>query len=455
LLENKTSTTAKTKTEEESGEATGLQLPPTGAGRHTTAFLSALIDDARFQSEALAGQLRAASDLAEVTTPEGIMRLVQREAQQPPETRDRSRWSILRANMSLQSAVFRHALRLAVCAAAAEALGRGAGLQRFYWLPMTVAILLKPDFSSTFSRGVLRMAGTIIGLFVATVVYRVMPPSPINDVVLAAVFVFLLRSVGPGNYGVFTVLISAVVVYLFALLGVRPQEVVESRFVNTLLGGAVALAAYLVWPTWEQSQFPDILARLLEGYRNYWKAIADAYRSGEHAPAAELSQRRLAARLARSNAEASAGRMASEPGLPRQSLRLAGSMLASSHRLVHAMMALEAGLTGTPVVAARKEFAGFSEQVQRVLTLLASELRGAKVARRDFPDLRSFHRKLLAAGGPGVARYTLVNVETDRVTNSLNTLHGLVHVWLNRGKRGASLPRSTLSTEQRPQREVR
>jgi uncharacterized membrane protein YccC len=429
LVNNATATEAKT-------EADGTSVsdfPARAAAGGTNAFLSALMEDARFQTEALTGQLRAASDLAAVTTPEGIRKLASLEAQQPRETRDRSRWSILRANLALQSAVFRHALRLAVCVAAAEAVGRGVGLHRFYWLPMTVAILLRPDFSSTFSRGILRMAGTLIGLVVATAVYHVWPLSPIHDAVLAAVFVFLLRSVGPANYGVFTIMISAVVVYLFALLGVRPQEVVHARFVNTLLGGAVALLAYWVWPTWEHSQFPDILARLLESYRDYWKAIADSYRSGD-APSEELGQRRLAARLARSNAEASVGRLGSEPGFPAQWLRLAGGILASSHRLIHAFMALEAGLSGTPAVAARKEFVDFSDQVRRMLTLLASELRGGRTARRDFPELRGFQRKLVAAGGPGAARYTLVNVETDRITNSLNTLRMQVHAWINRGK---------------------
>ena len=41
-------------------------------------------------------------------------------------------------------------------------------LPRSYWLAMTIALVLKPDFGSTFSRGILRLAGTYVGLFVAT-----------------------------------------------------------------------------------------------------------------------------------------------------------------------------------------------------------------------------------------------------------------------------------------------
>src|SRR5437868_11707188 len=93
----------------------------------------------------------------------------------------------LRANLSLESAAFRHAVRLAACVAIGEALGRGLGLRRSYWIPMTVAIVLKPDFSSTFSRGVLRLMGTFAGLLLATGLFHVLPSGVGAEVALIAV----------------------------------------------------------------------------------------------------------------------------------------------------------------------------------------------------------------------------------------------------------------------------
>jgi hypothetical protein len=57
-------------------------------------------------------------------------------------------------------------------------------------------------------------------------------------------------------------------------------------------------------------------------------------------------------------------------------------------------------------------------------------LRGVLVRHGDLPDLREDHRALLHAGVPDVERYELVNVETDRVTNSLNTLAGELIQWV-------------------------
>jgi hypothetical protein len=41
---------------------------------------------------------------------------------------------------------------------------------------------------------------------------------------------------------------------------------------------------------------------------------------------------------------------------------------------------------------------------------------------------------MVAAGDPQNARYALVNVEADRMTNSLNTLHEQVMAWARQNK---------------------
>ena len=102
----------------------------------------------------------------------------------------------LLANLSIDSTVFRHALRMAVCLAIGDTIGRGIALQRTYWIPMTIAIVLKPDFTSTFARGVLRMGGTMAGLVLATLLFHFVHTGIVTDIALMAVFT-LLRCDGP------------------------------------------------------------------------------------------------------------------------------------------------------------------------------------------------------------------------------------------------------------------
>ena len=118
---------------------------------------------------------------------------------------------------------------------------------RAYWVPMTVVLVLKPEFAVTFSRGVLRIAGTLIGLLLATALFHFLPIHTATEIALIGLFTFLVRWVGPANYGIFGVTISALVVALISLTGIAPQEVIHARAVNTVLGGVLALAAYAAW----------------------------------------------------------------------------------------------------------------------------------------------------------------------------------------------------------------
>ena len=263
--------------------------------------------DARFQMDALSGQLRAAWDLATHATPEGAIAFERREGAKPWRLRLAGRMATLRANVSTDSAAFRHAVRLAACIAVGEMLGRGFEVSRAYWLPMTIAIVLKPDFAGTFSRGVLRLAGTFAGLVFATALFHALPAGLAGQVAAAVVSMFILRCFGPANYGISATAVTALVVILIAMSGVAPKEVIAARGWNTLAGGAIALLAYWLWPTWERTQFSEAMARTLDRYRDYFRAIRESHR--------ELDRTRLAGRLARTNLEASVERLRAEPGI--------------------------------------------------------------------------------------------------------------------------------------------
>ncbi len=408
-----------------------LRAPnPAGA----VSALAAMRADARWQLDALTGQLASAVDLAAHTSRTGIREFDRREAAQPWSLRLAGVFAVLRANLTLDSAAFRHAVRLAVCVVVADLLARSFGLHRAYWGPMTVAIVLKPDFTTTFTRGVLRLAGTFSGLALATALFHAISPAPPIQAVFIGVFMFFMRWAGPANYGVLVTALTALVVLLFASTGVAPAELVAARALFTAVGGGIALAAYRVWPTWERTQVPEALARLFDGYRAYFQAVRDAYLYPglEHDPAfaTRLDRAREACRLARTTLEASVARLRIEPGVAASRLTTLQAILANSHRLIHAVMALEAGLYRSQPVPPRPAFATFANNVDSTLYFLAAYLRGVEVQAGDLPDLREDHRALLQSVVSPAERYELVNVETDRVTNSLNTLSVELIQWV-------------------------
>jgi uncharacterized membrane protein YccC len=393
-------------------------------------FLAAVMSDARFQMDSLAGQIRAAMQLAGDLTPAGLEATRQRDKRLPWRMRFTGNLARVAANLSLQSAVCRHAIRLAATVAVAELIARNLEAPRAYWLPMTTVLVLKPEFTVTFTRGLLRIAGTIAGLMLATAMFHFLPTGKGTEVALIAAFVFLLRWVGPANYGIFGVAVSALVVLMIAFAGVSPKDVILLRGINTIAGGLLALAAYAAWPTWERTQVAILIARLLEAYRAYFCAVLDEMTRTEGGSSPHrIDKARLAARLARSNAVASVDRMRAEPGTRAQEVALLTAMLASSHRFVHAVMSVEAGILPGPRPPVRQEFRAFAADLIATLDRAAAELRRTGSPVQKWPDLREGHRRLIQSPGAAGDQYALVNVEADRMANSLNTLREQVEKW--------------------------
>jgi len=98
--------------------------------------------------------------------------------------------------------------------------------------------------------------------------------------------------------------------------------------------------------------------------------------------------------------------------------------------MAHAMMALEAGLYTSQAIPARPELRKFADDVEFTLYYLAAALRGSPVTQDALPDLREDHHALVRAPDDGLERHNLVNVETDRITNSLDTLSEELLVWV-------------------------
>ena len=178
---------------------------------------------------------------------------------------------------------------------------------------------------------------------------------------------------------------------------------------------------------------PETLAQLLDAYRNYFRAVRDRYVRPDDARSHEVDASRLAGRVARTNLEASVERLRAEPGVDAHWLELLDAMLASSHRFAHAVMALEAGLMRSNPVAPRAEFLAFANNIELTLYSLASALRGSRLHPGELPDLRASHHALIHAGDPLTERYALVNVEADRMTNSLNTFAAQLAEWPGAG----------------------
>ncbi len=151
----------------------------------------------------------------------------------------------LRGHLHLGSDAFHYALRQSITLAVAEEVQHVSGLPNGYWVPMTALLVLRPAFQPTFQRGVLRVAGTILGAALATLLVRALHLDMVTVGLLTALFAWLAYAFVNVNYGVFAVFLTGYIVFLLDFGGLSTRVVVAHRTLNTALGGGLALLSYV------------------------------------------------------------------------------------------------------------------------------------------------------------------------------------------------------------------
>jgi uncharacterized membrane protein YccC len=142
-------------------------------------------------------------------------------------------------------------VRLVLCMTAAEIARQTLPVLRPYWVLLTVAIVLKPDFGSIFTRAVQRGAGTLLGVLLGSLLLSVLPRSPWILLAMAVAAGTLPWARG-ANFGLFSVFQTPLIIMLLDLAVPSGANLVGARLVDTLIGCAIVLVfGYLLWPqTW-------------------------------------------------------------------------------------------------------------------------------------------------------------------------------------------------------------
>jgi uncharacterized membrane protein YccC len=363
---------------------------------------------------ALGGQLRAAVRNTDTAGSRGEIRAQRAEFRLPRVMRAGNPLATLRANLRLSSPACRHAVRCGACVAIALALSHALPLSRGYWMPMTVAIVLKPDFGATWRYGLLRVAGTLGGLLLTTAVLHF---GGVGNfwiaLALMAVLCFAFRELATVHYGIAVVCLTGTVVILLSFYGIPAAASVQARAVDTMLGSALALLAYFAWPTWERGRERATLAGLLDAYADYLGAVLHGDAQARHAT-------RIESRAARSSAQASLDRLRAEPA-SRANLPRAEALVAQANRVVRAAMMLEAARSDAAASPSRQT-GEFAAACDAVLREAAGALRESRAPRGEF-RLRALPRTLAASlPEPGDAFDTSLRDVSDRIVDAIDSL---------------------------------
>jgi len=240
---------------------------------------------------------------------------------------------VLVSNFSLNSGHFRHAIRVTIALLIGYIVSRFEilGIGHSYWILITIIAILKPAYSTTKHRNLLRLFGTIAGGVIAYIIlYFVKDPGAILVILLLSMI--LCFSLLKSKY-FWAVLFMTIYIFLsFNFL--RPGNVniiFKDRILDTLIGGAVTfLVAYFILPVWEHTQNLDLMKKSSKSNLDYFRLIMDHFMKKEqHDQDFRISRKNAIIDLA--NLSDNFQRMISDPKNQQRKLETVHQFVTTTH----------------------------------------------------------------------------------------------------------------------------
>jgi uncharacterized membrane protein YccC len=163
-------------------------------------------------------------------------------------------------------------VRLMACMGVAGLVSEVLPLQRSYWVPLTVAIVLKPDLGSVFARALQRGIGTVVGAVAGAVLLVLVHGAWL--LIPFGILAALLPFGRSRNYGLLSTFLTPLVVVLIDLLGPAGWRLAEDRLIDTLIGCAIVLLiGFAPWPMAWYSHLPQQFAQTTLDMRRYLEEV--------------------------------------------------------------------------------------------------------------------------------------------------------------------------------------
>ncbi len=344
----------------------------------------------------------------------------------PVELFDLDTWMLrpLAATLNLhwhvERALVRYSVRLATLTTLGVWVFKAWHLPHGYWLPFTSVVVLQPDFGATRQRAAQRVAGTVLGSLVASVLLWI-HLGPVGHIVAIALCVFAFAYVLRRHYGVAIFFVTIFVVLLLESAGASTWAVMIERVCATLGGGLLAfIAALLFWPYWERERLPQYLADALRRNADYVRGLGEILRGGENAHA-RLTPLKRGVERANNTAFTSLRRMFADPAHQREGVERLAAIANGNQRITRLFNLVYVQLVET-VPPPEPDAANFCEAAARLLILIADAEQNRALDRNELKKVTDeLMRTTPAAMGDASERAWLA-VNLNRAATELGAL---------------------------------
>ncbi|MVT08856.1 FUSC family protein [Chitinophaga tropicalis] len=227
-------------------------------------------------------------------------------------TRNRYDLETLLNNLSFQSHIFRHALRVSIAAVTGYLLGQILHLERVYWVLLTIVVILKPGFGISKTRSYQRLLGTVLGALFATGVLFL---TTNNTVIFILMLICILGAYSfmTHQYTLSVFFVTPFIIFLLHIIHPAHLQHVAFRVLDTFIGGIIALMAnLLLWPTWEKDYLPSHMIKMVKDNARYFEQVMRIY-TGQEVQMVDYKLARKETNVSAANLMSAFQRMLSEP----------------------------------------------------------------------------------------------------------------------------------------------
>lgn len=278
--------------------------------------------------------------------------------------------TVLKNNLTLESSIFRHALRMMITCGVGFAISKFISTgHHSYWILMTIIIILKPGFSLTKEKNYDRLIGTLAGGVVGLIVLAFVSDKHI----LFGLIVFFMIGTYTFvrlNYVVMVIFLTPYVLILFDFLGLGALNVANERLSDTAIASGLAfLASYFLFPRWESRTIFNNMSAALKANISYLQKLSDLF-LGKEIASLEYKLIRKEMFVSTANLSAALHRMLSEP----KSKQLHKKEIYEFVVLNHVLSSNIASLTSTSMNNLQALSSGYQKQVRRTLGKLKESL---------------------------------------------------------------------------------
>lgn len=276
---------------------------------------------------------------------------------------------ILRQNLTFRSGTFRHAIRLTVAMIAGYAVSLILSLSQIYWVLLTIVTILRPAYMLTKQRNIERVAGTLVGVIVVSVILLFIS----NTTVLLVIMILsMLLGYSMLRVHYFTFVVFLTIFLVISLVFLNPfefQSLIRERLIDTLIGSVIAfLASRFIFPVWGHHEIRDSMQKMLEANRQYFLQAWMAVKTQQsETPAYALARQDAIVSL--TNLSDNFQQMLSEPSQSDQA-QLIHQFVIANHMLTGYIAALSDEEMTTEKTA--------NEELEELTKAITSELQGAE-----------------------------------------------------------------------------